>query len=219
MVPWSRIDGGIDLLRSFFRLLRIKSPSQKLRRLLPTGRIYTLSKGDFSTILIPLAVIGMFADVPLSHVIVNIWVSSHALWVHVGLLFLTVWGFIWIVGDRFAVRELAHVVSGETLSLHVGFRWSGELSIHAVTRCIPLDCSLKEWRKSNALDRNAIWIVTPIDSPNVLVETAHDAALDVRITRMGVDVPPRKFIALYVDNPKAFISDIRTTSESIRSKK
>jgi hypothetical protein len=161
-------------------------------------------------LLIPLAVIGVLSDVPLSQIIVTIWKPDHAILVHMICLFLAAWGLVWIVGDRFAVRELTHVVNAHQIFLNVGFRWSCVIPVHSIVRCTALCDRPRDWLPRLSIGKDDVWFVTPVDSPNVLMEIDATTVEQSAIKKMGARVPGRQFVALYVDDPQRFISETQS---------
>jgi len=191
-----------------YRLLNLRPPSAAAMERAPDGKRFSIDGGDLSTLLVPLAIIGMISDVPLSQVIISAWRPEHTLFVHLIVFAVSLWGFIWIIGDRGAVRGSNHVLNREELFLAVGFRWMSNVPLHAIKHCSALHGKPKEWLASSSIDRNEVWSVTPIDSPNVLVELDINALDGMGIKRMGNCVPLRRYLALYFDAPGEFIRDM-----------
>lgn len=209
--PWIR--GMVAVDRSIYsevvcRIFCWPSPSVKLANNLPQGKRFTLSKGNVSTLLIPLVVIGLMSDVPISQVIIVIWRPAHALWLHAALLFAALWGLAWAVGDRFSICELRHVVTPSTLFLRVGFRWSCDIPIKAIKNCSIVDGRPRVWLASKLIKKEDVWLVTPVDRPRVLIEIDPNAVQLVSVFRMQTRVAGKIYVAVYVDDPEIFAFEV-----------
>ena len=196
------------------RTFGLESPSAAESRKVVNGMGFTLSSGNISTLLVPLAVIGLLADLPLSQLAIQIWHPPHVVLIHVLTLLMAAWGFVWILGDRLAVRALDHSLDDRQLVLRVGFRWACDVPVTAIKRCAALRGSPVEWQTAMQIDRHSVWRVTPIDPPNVLLEIDPGEKSDVKVMRMGASVELRKFLAVYVDSPTQFIRRINDAIDS-----
>jgi hypothetical protein len=214
--PWIRGVAATEAkiyLEVLSHFLRFRPPSDRLASHSTDGTRFSLARGDIYQLLPSLAVIGLLSDFPLAWVLVAIIKPDHTITVHLILLGLALWGGVWIAGDTFAVRALPHLVTRNRIALRVGFRWSCDIPVDAVLRCLPLKGKSKSWLPKLQLDASQVWIVTPIDPPNVLIEIKAFEARQVSISRMGARVQGRQHVAVYVDDARLFISCIEAVLE------
>jgi len=186
-------------------LMRRDLPSNCLARQLPMGLRFTLANGPVSGVLLPLAIIGMLADLPLSFIVIAIFKPVHELAIHAVLFGMALWGLVWVAGDRSAIKRLEHVVNDDAIHLQVGFRWRMDIPLNAIQRCTLIQGKARIWLREMSIDRADVLMVTPIDTPNLLIELTSDGLDRVRIEKMGASARGRQFFAVYLDDPAGFL--------------
>jgi hypothetical protein len=177
----------------------------------PEGIRYTLHKGSISSIFLPLVILSSLVELPLLHVLIHARApEAIRLSLHMALLGTTLWGLLWALGDRSAVKQVAHVMLGDEVTLNVGLRSRGRLPLAAVERARIVKGRPREWRQALGIDKQDVVILTPMDPPNVLIDLS-DERHGVRISKFGVDIDSPRYLAIYVDQAAAFQRDILKT--------
>lgn len=112
---------------------------------------------------------------------------------------------IWIIGDRRNLKEGGHGITCDALTIDLGIRCSGTVALSDVAACGVLGASAWPIASSD------VWLVSPGEPANVLVDLNGPTTL--AITAFG---SPRqidkRFIALYVDQPAAFVDALSRAS-------
>lgn len=183
-------------------VLRRTPPSVRRMRHAPPGRAFTAMRGSFSSVFVPLVVVGCLVDTPLLHLYVHSAAppASRGLY-HALVVAGTLLGLLWAIGDRSAVRHMRHVVAAEVVVLNAGFRRNVSVPVAWIAGADTVSASLRETLRTAVAGRETL-LVCHLDAPNVLIALkapAFDRPLDAarpkaRITRIGV----------YVDQPAAF---------------
>lgn len=189
-------------------LVRRARPSDAIERNVPSGKRYSLANGPLSSLLMPLALVGLLSDLPLSLTIVTIFKPTHATAIHLVLFATALWGVAWIAGDRSAIKRIHHVIDDQRLHFRVGFRWDVIVPVDAVRGQKRLQGSVREWLSTQSLNRDEVLMVTPIDSPNVLIELDPAQLGDTSIVKFGAAAICRRFVAAYVDDPAGFLNQL-----------
>lgn len=115
-----------------------------------------------------------------------------------GVALLALYAAIWVIGDRRALREGGHTVGNGALTLRLGVRSQASVAVADIARCAPFGTA-------SAGPEAQVWQVSPGEVANVLVEL-HAV---MRIDAVWFGYPralDKRFIALYVDQPDAFIA-------------
>lgn len=198
-----------------YRLAKRVPPSDAIERSAPPGQRYSLANGPVSSLLMPLAIVGLLSDLPLSLVLVAIFQPTHAAVVHLALFAAALWGVAWIAGDRSAVKAITHVVGSREIRLRVGFRWSVAIPITAVRVQHRLQGSTHESLPKLSVQRDDVLMVTPIDSPNVLIDLDLAQLETLSVEKFGAAVPCRRFIAIYVDDPASFMRNLADAKQAL----
>ena len=118
-----------------------------------------------------------------------------------GVAVIALYVIVWIVGIRRNLKEGGHRITRDELMLDLGIRCSGVVALGSVANCSLLDRGMDEIAISD------VWTVSPGEPVNVLIELM--GATEVPITSFGSprDISKR-FIALYVDQPEAFVDAV-----------
>ncbi|WP_394824184.1 hypothetical protein [Pendulispora albinea] len=155
---------------------------------------------QYGTILFVLVML-IVIEVPVAHMLLAKWLGTGG-WKTVFervLLVFAVYGGVWLIGDARAMRESAHTLEPEGLSLALGERWKGMVPYGAIAYVARASGELVP-RKSAAE-------VTPIplDAPNVVLHLRRPVVL-----RRIFHVPyVADEIRLFVDEPEALVASLR----------
>jgi hypothetical protein len=114
------------------------------------------------------------------------------------------YALVWLVGMRRALRESRHSVSAEALVLDLGIRASAAIPSARIVRCGTLLVPFAQYRSMHQFDASEVWTVSPMETANVLVTLDAVLALDTLWFGYPKQVST-KYIALYVDEPHAFV--------------
>jgi hypothetical protein len=112
---------------------------------------------------------------------------------------------IWIIGDRRNLKEGGHRIGDGELVLDLGIRCAGVIALDGVAGCSVLERGLQ---KATAADH---WIVSPGEHLNVLIELKETTLLHTTAFGSPRDIS-KKFVALYVDQPAAFVNAVSQAS-------
>jgi hypothetical protein len=179
------------------------------RKSIPSPPTYTVVNGDKYSLLVPMLIIVAIFDVPIMALIaMSIVKNIHVRhWIDGILALGTLYGIMWVVGDGRAIKESGHTVASDALRLHLGLRCSGSVDVALLGRCQEISGNFKSYCAENKLPADQIWKISPIDSPNVMIELKEISAIEVvRFgTRRSVQI---KYIALYVDQMRQFVHDV-----------
>ncbi|HEX7690264.1 MAG TPA: hypothetical protein VF453_21335 [Burkholderiaceae bacterium] len=190
----------------FCTVLRLTPPSVARMRRAPAGRAFTAMKGSFSSVFLPLVVVGCVVDTPLLHLYIHRAAPPASRdGLHALVVAATMLGLVWAIGDRSAVRHMRHVVAPDVVMLNAGFRRNLAIPRDWIAEVGPVAVSLREHVRA-AVANHEMLLVSHMDAPNVLISlkaSAFGHSIDIarpqaRIRRIGV----------YVDEPWAFAQQL-----------
>lgn len=198
--PWQEL-GAI--------LMRKRRPSVQAAADYPAGRSFSITNGPATSILVPIVLIGLIGDIPLSFVVVALAHASHPMVIHgiIAMTYLLTLG--WALAVRSMVRSMPHVVSGDALWIGGCVRVSGVIPKSAIARSIQLQASRLAWMSEQGIGRNDVLLASGFDPPNVAVEIKPDAFGMVRISNRQGHLPARRWILLYADSPVGLMEAAR----------
>lgn len=107
---------------------------------------------------------------------------------------------IWIIGARRNLKEGGHRIADGHLILDLGLRCSGAIALDSIAKC----SLLTGQHTSSAADA---WTVSPGEKPNVLITLKEITLLHITAFGSPRDIS-KKFVALYVDRPAAFVDAV-----------
>lgn len=193
-----------SLWREFFAIvLRRPKPSALVAATLPPGRRCTAAHGPVSSILIPVVLVGLMGDVPLSWVIVALCSPSHPWLIHTLIACTGLYALGWAIAARSVIATIPHVVDEDTLWVRGGTRHSGRIPRHAVRQIHGFQGSRIAWGTAQGVPASDMLLVNGIDPPNVAIELEEQTMSAVQIELNGKTIAPRRWILLYADHPKA----------------
>lgn len=201
-----------SLWREFAAIaLRRKRPSAVIAASYPVGERYGVANGPVSSILVPIVLIGLLSDVPLSLVIVALSHPTHPALIQAGVAAFGLLTLGWAVAKRSTQRGIPHLISSDALWVGGGARISAVLPKLAIERVIAIRGSRRDWMKEHEVTRHEIILGSDIDPPNVAVEIKKSAWDALRISSRRKYRQPRRWMLLYADNPTALATNINSS--------
>ena len=185
----------------YFWLMRRGKPNTDLGE-----RVHYLEKGAYETMTY-IVMIVLFFEIPFDVLITSVIAksSSQTSKLHWVFGLLSVYSFIWLMGDRWHVLgSRYHRLTATHLILTIGPRADGMIPLEAIANCERLHESRREWCRKQGYSLYATREITPFDAPNVVL-TLHrgsDVQLSLLQSVSGGDGP----IFLYVDCPDLLIT-------------
>lgn len=177
------------------------------RKPLTAAGPFTVAGGPIGARLAPLLLAmvgtcGALAFGYLPDLVVGFWPRIFAF---AGAGYAVLYAAVWIVGDRRALKEGGHRITGDALIVDLGIRCAGTVATDRIACCSSAGGRLR------GVDT---WTVSPGEAPNVVIELA--APTSLQITAFG---SPREirvsFIALYVDQPDEFAAAVSRASRRL----
>ena len=162
------------------------------------------------------ATIFLLVFVPWLHVFIQVGVAdAYSIYAHAALLYLNVYGLIWITSDKRALLMCEHKLGSEVLELCLGWRMYAVLPIQSMQSATILTEKADSLRERLRISRAEMTVFSPLDSPNVLIELRSDyPSKGVRIELLERPRETPRFVALYLDDPNAFCAHFRSVSAS-----
>lgn len=180
--------------------LRRRRPSATIAAGLPDGIRFGAERGPNASILVPVAVIGLMGDLPVSMVLVSAFHPAHPLWVHGAMLVLALAAVGWAVAARGARMTLPHVLTADVLMIRDGFELAAEVPLPAVVAVQVISDSRRAWLQRHGVARRDVLRASLLDPPNLVIEVDVTAA-GLIVMRRRRAVAPRRWIMLYADTP------------------
>ena len=190
-------------------LMRKPRPGAQAAADYPAGKSFSIANGPVTSILVPIVLIGLIGDIPLSFVVVALAHAGHPMVIHgvIAVTYLLTLG--WALAVRSMVRSMPHVVSGDALWIGGCVRVSGVIPKGAIARSIQLQASRSAWMSEQGISRNDVLLASGFDPPNVALEIKPDASGMVRICNRQGCIPARRWILLYADRPVGLVEAAR----------
>lgn len=182
-------------------LLRRPKPSVSVAASYPEGRRYSASGGPVSSVLVPVMIIGLLGDFPLSWVLITLCRPAHPWLIHGAVFGVGLFAVGWALAVRSVSSTIPHVIDEHMLWLGGGTRYEGSISRSSICGVHTFQESRYAWAAANQVRMNDVLIVSRPDSPNVAIELEDSAMNQVRLSHKGRDVAPRRWILLYADRP------------------
>lgn len=182
-------------------MLRRPRPSVCVAASLPKDRRFTASNGPVSSVLVPMMIIGLLGDIPLSLVLVALSHPAHPWLVHGVVFTVGLYAVGWALAVRSASSTVPHVIDENALWLGGGIHYGGGIPRSSIRRVQSFHESRHAWAATNRIRMGDVLVVSRPDSPNVAIELENSAINQVRLTHKGKRVAPRQWILLYADRP------------------
>lgn len=151
-----------------------------------------------AALLALVAALAALAAMYLPGLVMGFW--PRLLW-SAGAGYFFLYAAIWIVGGRRRLKEGGHRITANELLLDVGMRGAGAVALDDIARCSVLGAGAVSAGVAE------VWMVSPGERPNVLVELKAATALAITAFGTSRDVSKRR-IALYVDQPAEFVGAV-----------
>lgn len=190
-------------------LARKRRPSAQAAAQYPAGRSFSVANGPLTSILVPIVLIGLIGDIPMSFVVVALSHSNHPMAIHAVIAVTYLWTLGWAVAVRSMLRSMPHVVSGEALWLGGCVGIAGVIPRPAIAGLMHLQASRLAWMSEQGISRHDVLLASGLDAPNVAVEINADACGMVSVFNRKGAVPARRWILLYADNPAGLMEAAR----------
>lgn len=127
-------------------------------------------KGSYRTIFI-VVLLALATEVPFSALMVILMApDAHTrTLVHGIMLMLTMYSMVWLLGDRYWVKNSRHVLTADALHLQLGSRSTGVIPYAAICSCekFAADDKQPSWKKFDYPENSVV--ITPFDKPNLLI--------------------------------------------------
>ena len=187
-------------------------PSARHALSLGEGRRFTLGRGSWMSVLVPMVVFSQFVDVLVAQGVVQVAaVGNQRLALHGLLLLGSLWTVAWAVALRSATRRVDHVLGPHALTLAIGLRDICRMPLAEIASVRVVDHRAarghQDWFDVHALKPRDVTLMTALDKPTLLIELQPGATGAWR-TRNGVARPVRRWIAAYVDEPAAMAAAV-----------
>lgn len=167
-----------------------------------------LERGSYGTVVC-CALLALFVEMPLDVMIVSLMAKKPAQTQVLHLVFgaLALYGFVWVLGDRWHVLSRRHhVLTGTHLELDTGARGFGSIPLAVIASCERLNESRAAWCQRHGILVHATRKLSPVDGPNLVLRL--QPGCDVRLTLLqqarGGDGP----IFLYLDRPELLCAEL-----------
>ncbi len=194
-------------------MLGRRRPSARCMERQPSGLRFTLHRGPISSVFLPLIVLASLVELPFLHLLIHVNApEAHREQLHFGLVFITLWGVFWAVGDRSAVEHIQHLVVDQVVRLQVGFRASCNLPISCIEEVRRVKGRPREWMSALGINRCEVAVISPMDAPNLLVCLTDDRR-EVQWMKWGSDRAAVRYVAVYVDDAALFQQTILRRKE------
>lgn len=160
-----------------------------------------------------LMVVLALVEAPLAHLFVHCFIGGkNGLVLHVLLAYLNIYGLVWMVADRRAVGRSSHRLSQRRLHLQMGWRSCMDIPTGDIRGATLLQSNLRTWAKSRMLDRRDLVVVSPLDTPNIVLEVQSRTTYRGLLSRRSI---PR-YVALFVDEPRLLKSAVESAVSVVR---
>ena len=166
-----------------------------------------------SSILVPVVLIGLLGDIPLSMVIVAMFHPTHPALIQVGVAALGLLGLGWAIAARSALRAIPHVVSHDALWIGGDIRIAGVIPRAAIERALVIRGSRREWMSEHKVTRDDVILASGFDPPNLAVEIKKTAWEVVQVTKREKQGSFRRWVLLYADKPAALAATAQALAD------
>ncbi|THC44133.1 hypothetical protein [Massilia sp. Mn16-1_5] len=205
LLGMARLDRA--LWSGFFRWLR-RQPNPAR----PAGNALTYhQRGAYST-AVAFGLFSTLIELPLSAAILPLLIRDPDAvgTIHLVMAAASIYTLVWLLGDRWMVRDDYHVLTDTHLDLHIGARASARIPLDAIADAQPLSQSLVQWRRANPCRPADMVSITPFDKPNLVLRLR--PGVDCAITHHGVAREEVRYVFLYLDRPQQLTSALAGAS-------
>lgn len=193
-------------------------PSKDVATCYPTGQRCCLENGPMSSILVPVIVIGLLGDIPLSLVIVAICRPTFPTLIHAGVAALSFMGLGWALAVRSTLRSVPHVLSHDALWVSSATRISCVIPIAAIERIVAIRGSRNQWMSEHKVTGDQVISANGFDPPNLAMEVKKSAWGMMNIGGHRKYQPSCCWVLLYADKPSALTTSVHSPAGKSLSK-
>lgn len=187
-------------------------PSTDIVACCPVGQQCFLTNGPMSSILVPVLIIGLLGDIPLSLVIVAICHPTHPTLIHAGVAALSFIGLGWAIAVRSTLRSVPHVLSHDALWVSSATRISCVIPKTAIEKVLAIRGSRKEWMSEHEVTRNEVMRANGFDPPNLAIQIKKSCVAMVEIGGHRKCKPSCRWVLLYADKPAALTTSAHSSA-------
>lgn len=167
-------------------------------------RITYLQRSGYG-VLIPLAILVLLTDVPVSMLLLPALgvPEVHHVALRAAILFVGLTNLACLLGDRWHISARHHVLTKDKLLLRIGVRFDATIPLSAIQDVRLVGRSERicvAWSKRELL-------ASPFDRPNVKISLTDSS--DVKITSLGCAFNDASSVYLYVDDPESLLVHLR----------
>lgn len=169
-----------------------------------------LKKGQYNTLLW-LGGISLIGDVPISALLIGVFTHDPVLRLHAHLVFgaITLWSMVALLGDSYWIRRTSHSLNGDMLQLEISRRFYALVPAASIDHAEFMDGSPYSWRTAHKIKGRDTMLVTPFDTPNVIVVLRSDAEVEASVFKVRCTLP--RYLFLYVDEPGVLVKRFART--------
>lgn len=167
------------------------------------GSVTYLKRSGYSALL-PLAVVSLFVDVPVSTFLLPALGLDPGVQIIVRstMLIAGLFTIACLLGDRWHLSQGEHSIDAMTLHLRVGARFQA---------VIPLSTIRDAWVLPRTNSVSARWsnrelVASPFDKPNVMLVVNPNS--NARMFWLGCSYHDAQAVYIYVDEPQTFVKDL-----------
>jgi hypothetical protein len=187
--------------------LRRPLPSVAYARRLGEGQRFTLQRGSWMSVLVPMVVFSQFVDLLIAQGVIHVAAAAdRRVMLHGLLLLVSLWSLVWAVALRSATRRIDHLLDPHALTLAVGFKHLCRLPLAAIGEVRRIDhkgsVSGKDWLARCGLRAGEVTVLSALDPPTLLIALNAEHA-GAWWTCNGSPRSLKRWIAVYVDKPDA----------------
>jgi hypothetical protein len=167
-------------------------------------RITYLKRSGYG-VLVPLALLALFVDVPVSMLLLPALGIPEPLQIFIrSAIFLAgVLTLACLLGDRWHISSGTHSLNSGTLLLRIGVRFQAAIPLHVIQDAVPLAKTEKIVAQWSSRDI----VASPFDRPNIKLALTKESG--VRVTSWGCDFIEPRCIYVYVDEPAILLAQLR----------
>ena len=194
LVGMVRLDRALWL--GFFRWLR-RQPNPAR----PAGQALTFhQRGAYST-AVAIGLFSLLFELPLDALMLPLLIEDPAevTYIHLAIALCSAYSLVWLLGDRWLLRNGHHVLTDTHLDLQIGARASARIPLKAIASAQLLSQPLPQWRRDHPCRPMEVVNITPFDKPNLVLTLRAD--VDCAITHHGVARTGVRYVFLYLDRP------------------
>jgi hypothetical protein len=179
------------------------------------GEVFThWYKSQYPTIF-AIVILASITDIPFSIFLIQILFKNDPskIVIHFFIISSTIYALVWLIADRYLVKNSYHIVDDEGLHLTIGARFTANIPWESITDVAlikepkKLVETRKNWLLRNSFPLESTVIATPMDEPNIILKFKYSNLVNIekfKIHRNNVDT-----LLLYLDEPRIFLNEVK----------